>query len=169
MQAFRIGTGLMLVLVVSVINGVSAMGYTIGGEFEISMQTIGDGAASDPRWQKSENGTESTLSPRDDRAALSLLWDSKFGRFGLLLQVLCLLQFIAGVLIVIKRSAGVLMLAFVVLIVIAGILAEAVGAQLSSSWGFTNFFGVIVSVLLVPVVLNMYRNTNDRSKIQNTA
>ncbi len=150
----------MLALVVATINGFSGIGYIVGGEFEISMEAAaGNETKNDPRWQSQQNSTETTMSPRDEMATLSLLLESKFGRFGLFLQVVCLIQFIGGLLVVFRSTAGAAELTFLILIAIAGVLAEFIGAQYSSDWGITNILGLIVSIMLVPVVFNMYKTT----------
>jgi len=56
MTAIRVIVGLMLAFVVSTIKGVSGIGYTVGGEFEVSIRAaLGSGAKDDPRWQSREN------------------------------------------------------------------------------------------------------------------
>ncbi len=166
MTIFRVIVGLVLAFVVSMINGISSIGYTVGGEFEVLMQAVFEnGAKDDPRWQGQENGTDSTMRPRDVLAALSLLLESKFGRFGLFLQVVSLLQFIAGLLVVFQPTAGVTTLTFLILIAITGASVEILGVQYSSTWGVTNIFGIMVSAILVPVAIFMYRNINEMKDI----
>ncbi|MDH3760851.1 MAG: hypothetical protein OEU50_07680 [Gammaproteobacteria bacterium] len=170
MTIFRIIVGLILAFIVSTINGVSGIGYTVGGEFEVSIQAaLKNGAKDDPRWQNQENGADSTMSPRNGLATLSLLLESKFGRFGLFLQVFCLLQFIAGLLVAFRSTAGVKTLTFLILIAITGASVEILGAQYSSTWGITNILGIIVSAMLVPVTLIMYKNINERDEPQEAA
>ena len=71
MGAFRIITGLTLALLVATINGCSGIGYTIGGEFEISLQAAFDGGVDeDPRWQREETDDKTTLRPRDAAAQM---------------------------------------------------------------------------------------------------
>ena len=171
MTALRIIAGLMLALVVSVVNGIAAVGYTIGGEFEMSMQAAFDGGIeSDSRWEsgQAEDGTI-TKSPRDWKAAISLLGETKHGRFGLALQVFCLLQFIAGVLLVFRRAAGVTLATFLVLVGLGGIAVEVVGTKYSSSWGVTNVVGAVVSFLVIVVACCMRRATKASNAVSETA
>jgi hypothetical protein len=170
MTALRVIVGLMIAFVVSTINGFSGIGYVVGGEFEISMQAaVGNEAKDDSRWETKEDGAESAISPRDGLAALSLLLESKFGKFGLVLQVLCLLQLIGGLLVVFRPTAGATAFAFLVLLAIAGIVVEVIGTRFSSTWGVTNVFGIIVSAMLVPVAFHMYRAINRRDETQEAA
>jgi hypothetical protein len=165
MTAFRVVVGLMLAFAVSTINGLSGIGYTVGGELEISLQAaLENGAKDDSRWQSQENGAGSTISPRDGLAALSLLAESKFGRFGLFLQVFCLLQFTGGLIVALRPAAGVVTLTFLFLIAITGISVEVLGAQYSSTWGMTNILGIVVSAMLIPVGIIMYKNVNERNE-----
>ena len=48
------------------------------------------------------------------------------------------------------------MLVFVILVALAGIRAELVGAEYSSSFGFTNLPGIVVSVAVIPLIVIMY-------------
>lgn len=158
MKALRIITGLVLAFVVSTVNGVAGFGYIVGGEFEMSMNAAyGNEAASDPRWKKEEVDERTVTMPRDQKAALSLLLETKHGRFGLFLEMVCLFQFIAGVIIVFSRTAGMLLTAFLGSTALLGIVAELVGARLSSSLGVTNTIGIVISALLLVVAYFMLR------------
>ena len=100
----RVVVAVLLILVVSIINGISGIGYTVGGEFEASMQAAV--VEDDPRWQERQEDDKTVKSPRDASAAVSLLAETRYGRFGLALQVLCALQFVAGILILVRKSVG---------------------------------------------------------------
>ncbi len=76
-----------------------------------------------------------------------------------------LLQFIAGLLVVFRPTAGVTTLTFLILIAITGASVEILGVQYSSTWGVTNIFGIMVSAILVPVAIFMYRNINEMKDI----
>ena len=170
MTVLRVIVGLMLAFIVSAINGFSGIGYVVGGEFEISMNAaVGNEANDDSRWETQEEGAESAINPRDGLAALSLLLESKFGRFGLFLQVLCLLQCIGGLFVIFRPTAGAKAFAFILLLAIAGIVVEIIGAWFSLTWGVTNMFGIIVSALLVPVAFHMYRAIHRNDETQEAA
>ncbi|MDJ0682068.1 MAG: hypothetical protein QNJ18_19680 [Xenococcaceae cyanobacterium MO_167.B52] len=160
MKSFKIIVGFALAFIVSIINGISGVGYVVGGEFEISFQAaVENEAETDSRWENRKDDDKLFKSPKDGLAALSLLLETKFGRFGLLLQVLCLLQFIGGLIVIFRSSTKAAALIFLILVALAGILVEVVGANYSSAWGVTNIFGIIVSVTLIPVAINMYGAT----------
>jgi len=170
MTAIRVVIGLVLAFVVSPINGISGIGYTVGGEFEISMQAaMGNEAKDDPRWQSDENAAKSTMSPRNGLATLSLLAESRFGRFGLFLQLFCILQFIGGLFVMVRPTAGLKTLTLLILLAIMGVSAEVLGAQYSSTWGITNILGITVSAILIPVAVIMYRTNSERNEFQGAA
>ncbi|NIR32821.1 MAG: hypothetical protein GWN84_26690 [Gammaproteobacteria bacterium] len=169
MKPLKIVTGLMLALVVSATNGIAGLGYIVGGEFEMSLNAaFGNEAASDPRWKSEQVDERTVTTPRDEKAALSLLLETKHGRFGLFLQMVCLFQFIAGAIIVFHRTAGIPLAAFLVLTAFLGAGAELVGARLSSSLGITNTIGLVVSALLLMVTYLMLRTPGAQSQVGQT-
>ena len=170
MKIYKLIVGLILAFIVSTINGISGIGYTVGGEFEISLQAaVDDKVEDDSRWKTQGEDTESYLIPRDRKSALILLLESKFGRLGLFLQVLCLLQFIGGLMVVIRSSTRAFAFVFLIMIAFAGVAAEIIGAYFSSTWGVTNIIGIGASVMLLQVAFYMYRATGGQGELQDTA
>lgn len=157
MTAIRILTGLVLALVVSTANGLAGLGYTAGGEFEASMQAAVHKSEGDERWKSKEAGGTVVKEPRNEMAAVSLIAGTKYGRFGLALQILCTLQFLAGVFLIFRPRAGLPMTGFFLLVAALGIAAEIIGARYSSSWGTTNTVGLVTSVVLVFLSYRLYQ------------
>ncbi len=152
----RIIVAVLLILVVSIVNGISGVGYTIGGEFETSLQAAA--GKDDPRWQERREDGKTVQAPRDAIAAISLLLETKYGRFGIFLQLLALLQFVAGLLLLVRKNHGRGVLSFLAAVAAAGIMAEVVGSVLTSALGRTNIIGIIASLGLLGVVM-MQRKT----------
>ena len=87
--------------------------------------------------------------PRDGAALFSLITDSGYGKFCLFLAALCNLQFGAGMTLVFVSRAGWRLSAFLGLVAALGIVAELLGAIYTSSFGVSNWLGVVVSLLVV--------------------
>jgi hypothetical protein len=120
-----------------------------------------DETSPDPHWKRDPEGR---YRPRDLMSTLSLLMDTGYGRFGLFLQVFCLLQFIAGVFVMFRKSAGALSAGLLSMVGVSGVGAEVLGAHFSSTWGVTNVVGAVVSFALILVSLLMYRSSRQRNR-----
>ncbi len=151
----RIIVAVLLILIVSIVNGISGVGYTVGGEFEASMQAAA--AKQDPRWLERQEEGRTVKSPRDASATVSLLLQTKYGRFGLALQVLCALQFVAGIILMARKSAGPKLATFLVVVGLSGIAAEIIGINFSGTLGRTNIIGIVTSIGLAGVAMMLLR------------
>ena len=144
----------MLAFVVSATNRIAGLGYTVGSEFESAVQQFGDpGADIDSRWKRDD----SVSMPRNLASALSLLLDTRYGRFGLLLLILYTFQVVAGLIAVSRRKVGALLACRMGLVGLLGIRAEIIRARYLSAWGITSLVGTAVSIMFTLVVILMFR------------
>ena len=137
----------------SIINGSAGVGYIIAAEFEISLQSIND---KDERWERQELENKVKLSPRNDLAALELIIQSKYGKFGFFLIFVALVQFIAGLLFIFLRSLEFKTAIFLCFTSILGMIVEILSANISSQWGIINISGLIVSIILIIMTYYFY-------------
>lgn len=152
MKALRIVVGLTLALIVAGLNGIAAYGYLGAATFETLFTSR---PTDDPRWTTTATEEGSRHQPRDGAALFSLLTDSKHGKFSLFLAALCNLQFAAGMALVFVSRDGRRLFAFLVSVAVLGIVAELLGGAYSSSFGVTNWLGVVVSVLVVGMAFSL--------------
>ena len=160
----RIIVGLLLATVVSVTNGIAGVGYTIGGEFDAGFSSLGS-EKSDPRWEL----VDGVKRPKSTGALLSLLWASDYGRFGLSLQVVSLLQFVAGLVLMFRNNIGSALSLFVLLVAAAGIVVEIVGGRLSSSFGITNIICTLVSLGAIGICFSMHQHSDEDTDARGAA
>lgn len=159
MSILRITTGLLLVFAVSITNGVAGLVYTLGGDLGPSAPAVSGEAVPTPplrdgeRLQDRPDGGVS----RNPGAAVLRLLETRTGRFGVGLQILCLLQFIAGAIVVLRPRAGGLLTSYLLVVAALGLWAEYAGFQFTSSWSVFNSLGAVASGMLLPVSFAMYR------------
>lgn len=159
-RTLRIIIGLLLILVLTPITGLSGYAYTVGGEFEWALGSFGADLSDDPRiavQEKPEGGERFT--PKDALSTVSLLLETRYGAFGLGLQVLAWLQAAAGLILIFRRRSGLLGTIFLAAVAGLSLSAEIIGADYSSSFGITNGFGVVMAILLTATALDLNRQT----------
>jgi len=147
MRAIGIITGILLMFIVAPINIFAGYGYTFGGAFEVIVTTDPD----DMALAEAED--------MDTITVIQTLAATKYGLFGLLLQVLAVVQFVTGFLLIIKERTGSIFLSFLIIVALSGISAEIVGSVYSSSFGTTNIIGTVISVFVLIVGISMYLKT----------
>lgn len=146
----RLMLALVLMFVVSVVNGLAGLGYLVGGSVASGFAADAD----DPRWVSEATGRRT---PKDKLAALDLLLDSPTARFGLFLQLLATAQFLVGLVLAFRSSCGPALTGLLMLVGLLGATAEVAGASRIGPWGLTNGVGVLVSTGLVWMAYAMYR------------
>jgi len=147
MRAIGIITGILLMFIVAPINEFAGYGYTFGGVFETIVATDPDDMA---------------LTTADDIntvTAIQTLASTKLGLFGLLLQLLAIVQFVTGFLLIIKDRIGSVFLSFLIIVALSGISAEIVGSVYTSSFGTINIIGTVISVFVLIVGISMFLQT----------
>ena len=165
MDVVRVLTGLMLAFVISSINWLAGIGYTVGGEFlgAVSLSFTGSEIAEDPRLvvEITEDGRKS-IKPKNALSAVSIVASTKIGAFGIFLQIFVWLQIIAGLILIFRRAIGAVLGIFLGFVAVGGVATEIVGAALTSSFGITNALGSIVAILVGIVTFWMYQAKSNR-------
>ncbi len=88
MKTLRVTVGLFLALIAASVNGVATYGYLGLATIEV----FGSASADDSRWKATTTDDGIRFEPRDELAQLSLLTDSRYGKFAWFLVALCHLQ-----------------------------------------------------------------------------
>ena len=159
MKTLRVITGLLLIIIITPINGIAGYGYTFGGIFGSSIDVMFSEPENDPRLNVTigQDGKKH-VEPKDTLSALKLIISTKYGAFGILLLIFIWLQAIAGVILIANDKAEFKMALFLGFVATGSLLIEIIGALLSSSFGITNYLGSIVAILIAISALTMYRS-----------
>ncbi|MEM6998269.1 MAG: hypothetical protein AAF419_00345 [Pseudomonadota bacterium] len=163
MKTFRIITGLLLILIITPINGIAGYGYTFGGIFGSSLNVMFSDSEQDPRLSVTiDQDGKKHVKPKDTSSALKLIASTKHGAFGLFLLIFIWFQTIAGVILIANDKAEFKLALFLGFVACGSLLVEIIGASLSSSFGTTNILGSSVAVLLALHAITMYKTTVDK-------
>ena len=140
MRILCVITGIIFVFFLTPLTAITGYLYTMGGGFEAMLEMM-----------------FSDIDKMFEIGIIQRIALSKYGWFGLYLQVLTWLQFAAGIIIIFKGKACKPLFSFLCAVVLLSLGAELVGWAYTKNFGILNGFGSVAAVTLGIIAVWMYR------------